>query len=771
VTILEVEDAASTDNAPRVLEALTDDECALVAILQDVSGLDIAEFLFLNQAPEEYDKPPPVGGFLYGCWRALPHQWGWWRHEGKQQVDQGARDIGKALALDTVVHTVDGPKLMGDLAEGDIVFDETGAETLVVEAHEPLGDRICVEVRFSDGSSITCDADHEWPTDQGANTSRVLIDRLLDEPAIRLAHDDRSIVAAAIVESVPVRCITVAADNRMFLVGETLIPTFNSESILARIFAFSFNMPGEEMALVAPEGKHLDKLTERLEIRVRDSRMMSSTVLRRGGQIATHKPFTMTFQNGSRVFCALPGKKGTGVKGIHTTALEVDEGQDLPEVVWPEMAKTVKMTIPGAYYRVHGVSRGARDTFYDITTNDKDWLVHRITAMHSVLYDGEYTRGSMATTLGGYMSPDYKRNVWGEHGDAMNRIFILARLMLTVDRDDTSEYNQTYVHTTITPDLLRARLEDFEVTIDASDQAQVAAMLDMVQFPTSLLNRDGWFWLMGMDVGLTQDPTELVIAANYQPDEKQRRADKRRTMAGEEGPKTSNELAIPPPGQSLFQVMARITMDEMTAPMQGHVLVHLINLVSPKTFSMDTGGNGWPIFQHLQASLGADRLYVPDTDVPAVPGLWTPEQREKAQKASTLLRGFKFDEKIIIGIDQKKAENLPEGLTPAEVAEKAGIKRRAKDAATDMIRELVDTGRWRMPNDEDFINQMNGATVANSVEPIDDYGYRRQTYGRGVFHLLDAIRFMMLGHFQAPIEQMLLDDEPRRESRFVRVGW
>lgn len=59
-----------------ILEDLTDEECALYAILQDPSGVDQAEFCWVES--ENYDD-------LFRCWS---FQWPWWRDMSQRQIDQ-----------------------------------------------------------------------------------------------------------------------------------------------------------------------------------------------------------------------------------------------------------------------------------------------------------------------------------------------------------------------------------------------------------------------------------------------------------------------------------------------------------------------------------------------------------------------------------------------------------------------------------------------------------------------------------------------------------
>jgi deoxycytidine triphosphate deaminase len=78
--------------------------------------------------------------------------------------DLVARLEGKALALDTEVPTSEGWRLLKEIRPGDIVFDIDGEPTVVVAATEPMVERPCREVTFSDGTQVVCDAAHEWET-------------------------------------------------------------------------------------------------------------------------------------------------------------------------------------------------------------------------------------------------------------------------------------------------------------------------------------------------------------------------------------------------------------------------------------------------------------------------------------------------------------------------------------------------------------------------------------------------------------------------------
>ncbi|HJT59655.1 MAG TPA: protein kinase, partial [Ktedonobacteraceae bacterium] len=92
--------------------------------------------------------------------------------EERPAVVEAATGTGKALDVDTPIPTPSGWKRMGDLVEGDFVFDEKGYPTRVTAAFQVMYDHKCYEVEFSDGSSIVADAEHEWISFTAADRKR-----------------------------------------------------------------------------------------------------------------------------------------------------------------------------------------------------------------------------------------------------------------------------------------------------------------------------------------------------------------------------------------------------------------------------------------------------------------------------------------------------------------------------------------------------------------------------------------------------------------------
>jgi recombination protein RecA len=76
----------------------------------------------------------------------------------------GPEGSGKALALDTPVPTPKGWTTMGELSPGQEVFAGDGSATQVTFATPVMTGHECFRVRFSDGTEVIADADHQWVT-------------------------------------------------------------------------------------------------------------------------------------------------------------------------------------------------------------------------------------------------------------------------------------------------------------------------------------------------------------------------------------------------------------------------------------------------------------------------------------------------------------------------------------------------------------------------------------------------------------------------------
>jgi len=79
------------------------------------------------------------------------------------------KGAGKALALDTPLPTSTGWTTMGDIQEGDTLFDEVGNPCRVTCVNPVMDGNACYEVQFSDGTAIVADSEHLWFTESYAS--------------------------------------------------------------------------------------------------------------------------------------------------------------------------------------------------------------------------------------------------------------------------------------------------------------------------------------------------------------------------------------------------------------------------------------------------------------------------------------------------------------------------------------------------------------------------------------------------------------------------
>jgi phage terminase large subunit-like protein len=102
----------------------------------------------------------------------LQYDWNFWGRPNQQPPEGdwtywlilAGRGFGKRLCVETPIPTPDGWKPMGELVEGDEIFDEMGHVCRVVKAHEIVMEENAWRVTFSDGQTIDACGEHLWLT-------------------------------------------------------------------------------------------------------------------------------------------------------------------------------------------------------------------------------------------------------------------------------------------------------------------------------------------------------------------------------------------------------------------------------------------------------------------------------------------------------------------------------------------------------------------------------------------------------------------------------
>lgn len=108
---------------------------------------------------------------------------------------------GKACSIYEHVPTPSGWKTMGDLKEGDFVFDEHGKPTKILYATDYMFGRKCYRVKFSDCTSVVVDAEHLWLTTTHRDRANIKKQRSTPEnwiPRIRTTEDIKNTLTVKI---------------------------------------------------------------------------------------------------------------------------------------------------------------------------------------------------------------------------------------------------------------------------------------------------------------------------------------------------------------------------------------------------------------------------------------------------------------------------------------------------------------------------------------------------------------------------------------------
>jgi hypothetical protein len=230
---------------------------------------------------------------------------------------------------------------------------------------------------------------------------------------------------------------------------------------------------------------------------------------------------------------------------------------DYPEAGWTEIFETLKRGHTDSRWRAHGVTRGVRDTFYKITQPESGWTVHRYPAFWRPTWSNQ-ERQEKIIMYGSRDNPDYKRNILGEHGDMHNALFVLARLMACVDREQSSPYN----------------LEEYKnIRISGEMIEEVGGNVDyfISQLPNT--HRDYKVTWSGQDVGYTNHPSVICTFAEIQTPEKS-------------GP--------------TLKLLSKIQLDRVHHVHQAQIVRSLVRFYHPRSYTFDKTGVGLPLYQELQ---------------------------------------------------------------------------------------------------------------------------------------------------------------------------
>lgn len=457
-------------------------------------------------------------------------------------------------------------------------------------------------------------------------------------------------------------------------------------------FMHFFRRSMQNLLITAPELLHLKPLAKQIENRIEGCRLTRECLKRdKVGQTGfSHNPFGVEYADGTMIHGRIPQRDGRGVKGQHNPDLIIEEAQDYPDEGWIEVDATVMREVPDFTMHFYGVHRGARGGGFAKRVSGGMFKVHALTAIQRPGWGPEEKKAAIET-YGGTNSSDYRRNILGEPGAASSPLFVISRLMASVDQNQDSEYNtRTYM-------AQHFRWEDL---------AQVRMELEhVVDLPGALQSNK---ILVGMDLGLTNSPTVCSIFAEIKHRSK-----------GEHGAR--NRLAL----------IRRFTLQHFRAK-DIRQLAYIIwcwrkDIVG---IGMDATGLGFPIFQDIED----DESY-PD-------------------EFKACVHGWKFNQKIDV-VDEyskNKKEVDPGAAFYFQVPEEESKATRLTviEATTNYLRDWVDSGYILLPMDNEVVEDL----LAENIQRVKDVSRLTGAKKPNRFHILDSFRMASLVERMSETEEI-----------------
>ncbi len=491
--------------------------------------------------------------------------------------------------------------------------------------------------------------------------------------------------------------------------GYAAFPTARSvgktESIKARAISHAFRRMGEDMLLTAPELIHLEALSQHVEHRISATRL-TRDFLKSDGQRTgiTHRPFQIDFTDGTRILGRIPHLSGLGVKGNHVPDLLMDESSDYPPKGYTEVHETVLKDHVDSTgqsdftYHLYGVHTGAAGGRFEQLVQSGEFKVTAITALMRPGWN-KAEKQAAAAMYGGTHSPDYRRNILGEPGTALSQFFVSGRLTQCLDQDSDSFYN--------TVEFKEQHLTAEEVDKMTGPGGDAASLLDL---PTNL----GSHIYGGMDVGLINDPTVIMLFTVAKDKEKKERLKLIRMIF-------------------LWRFRER----------QIREVSYRIDTTYGKTlrqFGQDITGMGLPLFQAME------------------------DDERCPNHLREISRGYTFNAMVPVAVDEdyvsergdKKFDQYG-NMVKEERDKWTGQIRYVSqmtmiEASTRYLRNMVDTGFLLLPFHQGLVKDMQGETEQR-VRAMGSPHLRKKP---SAFHMLDAMRAMAMAFKSAEVEATVL---------------
>ena len=184
------------------------------------------------------------------------------------------------MTLSSYLPTPRGWTTMGEVKVGDELFDERGHVCRVTALSDIEENPELFEFTFDDGEKIVACVDHRWVTtvdsgEEKVRTTRDIVNSMSAHHSVcaveKFGKPRRYIVSAERVPSAPGRCISVDSPSHMYLAGKGMIPTHNSEWLLADVLRY-VNIPEFKAIITRRTYKLLEELLWRASRRYKTAK-------------------------------------------------------------------------------------------------------------------------------------------------------------------------------------------------------------------------------------------------------------------------------------------------------------------------------------------------------------------------------------------------------------------------------------------------------------------------------------------------------------------
>jgi hypothetical protein len=303
-----------------------------------------------------------------------------------------SRQIGKALALDTPIPTPTGWTTMGEIKDGDVLYDGDGNHTTVLKAWDIMHARPCYKIIFDNNDEIIADEDHLWLTQTNS-------DRLNEKKSLkRTTHDifktlrtcdgeiNHFIVSRTKtvgikdiipVDSVPVRCITVDSPDSTFLCGQTSIMTCNTTMMtIYALWIACFNDDQRVLIVANKEETAIEIIS-----RIRLAYECLPNWLKPG--VKEYGKTSIILANGTRI--GISTTTGTAARGQSVNCLILDElafiETHLIEEFWKSVYPIISASKKSKIF-IASTANGVGNLFHKLYTgaenNETNWSCDKI---------------------------------------------------------------------------------------------------------------------------------------------------------------------------------------------------------------------------------------------------------------------------------------------------------------------------------------------------------------------------------------------------------